>query len=132
MLLRRDLPNAATGTVSESYPHLIIEGFTTPLGKRVAKILAHLFPPREVVGPETPAAKLGNRVVTFRNEGDAIEVRHHVWVRSGYDSVELSEVGPRMTMRLFELRGGTLENKAGDKEWSLTQYTRTGRKKDYL
>ena len=39
---------------------------------------------------------------------------------------------PRMTMRLFEIRGGTLENKDGDVEWHLNQYTRTSRKKNYL
>ena len=130
--LRADLPAAARGTVSESYPHLIFEGFTTPLGHRVCKILKHLFPPREPVGPGSPASKMGSRVVTFRNEGDSIEVRHHVFVRTGREGVELAEVGPRCTMRLFELRGGTLENKEGDKEWSLPMYTRTGRKKDYL
>lgn len=132
VLLRHDLPEASQGTVSESYPHLIFEGFTTPLGKRIARILAHLFPPRDSVGPQTPAQKLGNRVVTFRNRGDAVEMRHHVFVRDGYQSVQLAEVGPRMTMRLFEIRGGTIENKDGDVEWHLNQYTRTARKKDYL
>jgi hypothetical protein len=37
-----------------------------------------------------------------------------------------------MAMRLFEIRAGTLENKEGDVEWHLNQYTRTGRKKEYL
>lgn len=55
----------------------------------------------------------------------------HVFVRTSYDSVELAEVGPRMTMRPFEVRGDTLE-KQGDVEWHRSQYTRTGRKKDYL
>ncbi|RYP56132.1 hypothetical protein DL769_009972 [Monosporascus sp. CRB-8-3] len=90
-------------------------GFTTRLGERVVKILKHIFPPRE---PVTSKAKLGNRVVTFK--------------RTGHDSIELSEVGPRMSMKLFEIRSGTLENKDGDVEWHLNQYTRTSRKKDYL
>jgi U3 small nucleolar ribonucleoprotein protein IMP4 len=126
VVLRADIPNAARGTVSESYPHLIFEGFTTPLGERVVKILKHLFPPREL------NAKTGSRVVTFKNIDDSIEVRHHVFVRTGHQSVELAEVGPRMTMRLFEIRAGTLENKDGDVEWHLNQYTRTSKKKDYL
>ncbi|KAL1957755.1 hypothetical protein VTO42DRAFT_5598 [Malbranchea cinnamomea] len=126
VVLRADIPNAARGTVSESYPHLIFEGFKTKLGARVVQILKHLFPPRE-------AGKVGNRVVTFKNIDDSIEVRHHVFVKTGYRDVELAEVGPRMTMRLFEIRGGTLEkNASGDVEWALTQYTRTSRKKDYL
>ncbi|KAI8190894.1 U3 small nucleolar ribonucleoprotein IMP4 [Colletotrichum sp. SAR 10_75] len=102
------------------------------LGQRIVKILKHLFPPRE---PITNKTKIGNRVVTFVNNEDTIEVRQldsHVFVRTSYDSVELAEVGPRMTMRPFEIRAGTLENKEGDVEWHLSQYTRTGRKKEYL
>ncbi|PYH48417.1 snoRNA-binding rRNA-processing protein IMP4 [Aspergillus saccharolyticus JOP 1030-1] len=126
VVLRADIPDAARGTVSESYPHLIFEGFTTKLGLRVVQILKHLFPPRE-------AGKVGNRVVSFVNKEDSIEVRHHVFVKTGYRDVELAEVGPRMTMRLFEIRGGTLEKgSSGDVEWALTQYTRTSKKKDYL
>lgn len=124
--LRADIPNASRGTVSESYPHLIFENFNSKLGKRVAQILKHVFPPRE------GGKKIGSRVVTFKNIEDSIEMRHHVFVKTGYKSVELAEVGPRMTMRLFEIRSGTLENKDGDVEWRLNQYTRTSRKKDYL
>jgi len=127
VLLRADIPGATKGTVSESYPHLIFDGFTTPLGQRIVTVLKHIFPPRE-----SGAQKLGSRVVTFSNIEDAIEVRHHVFVKTGYKDVELAEVGPRMTMRLFEIRGGTLENKEGDVEWHLSQYTRTAKKKDYL
>ncbi|GLA55282.1 snoRNA-binding rRNA-processing protein imp4 [Aspergillus niger] len=126
VVLRADIPNAARGTVSESYPHLIFEGFKTKLGLRVVQILKHLFPPRET-------GKVGNRVVSFVNKEDSIEVRHHVFVKTGYRDVELAEVGPRMTMRLFEIRGGTLEKgSSGDVEWALPQYTRTSKKKDYL
>lgn len=126
VMLRADIPNASRGTVSESYPHLIFEGFSTRLGKRVMKILQHIFPPRD--GPQ----KVGNRVVTFKNVDDSVEVRHHVFVQTSYREVELAEVGPRMTMRCFEIRGGTLEKDAGEVEWNLTQYTRTARKKNYL
>jgi U3 small nucleolar ribonucleoprotein protein IMP4 len=126
VVLRADIPNAARGTVSESYPHLVFEGFKTKLGARVVQILKHLFPPRD-------PGKLGNRVVTFVNKEDNIEVRHHVFVKTGYRDVELAEVGPRMTMRVFEIRGGSLEkDSSGDVEWALTQYTRTSKKKDYL
>lgn len=126
VVLRSDIPNASRGTVSESYPHLVFEGFTSKLGQRVVTILKHLWPPRD------GDVKTGNRVITFVNREDNVEVRHHVYVRTGYQSVELAEVGPRMTMRLFEIRSGTLDSKEGDVEWHLNQYTRTGRKKDYL
>ncbi|MCJ1432754.1 snoRNA-binding rRNA-processing protein imp4 [Xylographa pallens] len=132
VLLRHDLPAAARGTVSEAYPHLVFENFSTALGRRVVQILKHLFPPRDAVTAATPSQKLGNRVVTFVNREDSIEVRHHVFVKTGFRSVELAEVGPRMTMRLFEIKGGTVEAKEGDVEWHLNQYTRTGRKKEYL
>lgn len=126
VVLRADIPNSARGTVSESYPHLVFEGFNTKLGARVVQILKHLFPPRE-------GGKVGNRVVSFVNKEDSIEVRHHVFVKTGYRDVELAEVGPRMTMRPFEIRGGSIEkNSSGDVEWALTQYTRTSKKKDYL
>ncbi|KAM3441412.1 hypothetical protein MY4824_001536 [Beauveria thailandica] len=129
VVLRHDIPGSVRGTVSESYPHLIFDGFETPLGKRIVKVLKHTFPPRE---PITSKNKMGSRVVTFKNIDDSIEVRHHVFVRTGYDSVELAEVGPRMTMRPFEIRAGTLENKDGDVEWHLSQFTRTAKKKNYL
>jgi U3 small nucleolar ribonucleoprotein protein IMP4 len=114
--------------VSESYPHLIFEGFSTKLGQRICTILKHLFPPREA----TARKNEGNRVITFVNQDDCIEVRHHVYVRTGYDSVELSEVGPRFTMRPFSIKMGTLDNKDADTEWSLSQYTRTSKKKNYF
>jgi len=59
VVLRADIPNSARGTVSESYPHLIFEGFGTKLGQRVVTVLKHLFPPREA------SSKVGNRVVTY-------------------------------------------------------------------
>ncbi|KAF7556222.1 hypothetical protein G7046_g6361 [Stylonectria norvegica] len=129
VVLRHDIPGTVRGTVSEVYPHLIFDGFTSRLGERVCKVLKHIFPPREAITSKKTA---GERVITFKNIEDSIEVRHHVYVRTGYDSVELSEVGPRMTMRMFEIRNGTLENKEGDVEWHLTQYTRTAKKKNYL
>ncbi|KAL2135369.1 hypothetical protein VTI74DRAFT_8781 [Chaetomium olivicolor] len=128
VVLRADIPRSIKGTVSESYPHLIFEGFKTPLGLRIVKILKHLFPPRDPTASKTA----GNRVITFVNQDDCIEVRHHVYVRTSYNSVELSEVGPRFTMRPFSITMGTLENKDADVEWHLSQYTRTSRKKNYF
>ena len=126
--LRADIAAAdKSSKVSEAYPHLIFEGFTTKLGLRIVQILKHLFPPRD--GPH----RVGNRVITFKNNDDTIEVRHHVFVQTTYREVELAEVGPRFSMRPFEIRSGSIEkNSGGEKEWALTQFTRTGRKKSYL
>ncbi|CCE88608.1 Piso0_001380 [Millerozyma farinosa CBS 7064] len=119
--LRHDLPNI--GNASEVYPHLIFENFTTDLGKRVVKILKHLFPPG--------AKKDSSRVITFVNNEDFISVRHHVYVKVK-DNVELSEVGPRFEMRLYEIKLGLMDNQDCDTEWQLRRFTRTANRKNYL
>lgn len=95
-----------------------------------------------------------SRVVTFKLcEGDYISVRHHVFVKTGFNSVELAEVGPRMEMKvmkllllyfrfyiksantivqLFEIKLGLVDNKHADYEWRLANYTRTAKKRDLL
>ncbi|KAF3797384.1 U3 small nucleolar ribonucleoprotein IMP4 [Colletotrichum gloeosporioides] len=136
---RQDLPNALRGNISKSYPpllsvnvltyltDLIFDGFSTELGKRVQRVLQHLFPPRD------SSMKAGNRTVTSKRlEDDSIEVRHHLYVRTGYDQLELSEVGPRVTMRTFSIRNCTLEEREGGVEWQMNHYTRTARKKTVL
>ncbi|CAX40304.1 U3 small nucleolar ribonucleoprotein, putative [Candida dubliniensis CD36] len=119
--LRHDLPNL--GNVSESYPHLIFENFQSDLGKRVVKILQHLFPPG--------VKKDSSRVITFVNNDDYISVRHHVYVKTK-DSVELSEIGPRFEMRLYEIRLGLPDNKDADVEWQMRRFIRTANRKNYL
>lgn len=121
VVLRHDILNG--GNQSEAYPHLIFENFTSKLGERVVTILKHLFP--SGVKKESP------RVVTFKNDGDFISVRQHLYVKTK-NGVEISEIGPRFEMRLYELRLGTLENKDADVEWQLRRFVRTANRKDYL
>ena len=81
-------------------------------------------------------------------------LRHHVFVKTGKKEVQLAEVGPRFEMkrkhslvlpylgnllmcsRLFfsayEIRLGTIEQEAADKEWVLAHYTRTAKKRRFL
>lgn len=120
--LRHDLPEL--GNVSEAYPNLIFEGFGTKLGERVVTILKHLFPPGV-------KKKDSSRVVTFVNNDDYISVRHHVFVKTK-DSVEISEIGPRFEMRLYEIRLGLPDNKDADVEWQLRRFVRTANRKNYL
>lgn len=90
VVLRHDITSHTTSTVSEQYPHLIFEGFSSKLGARVQNILKYLFPvPREE----------SKRVMTFQNENDFISFRHHVFVKNSHKDVELAEVGPRFQMR---------------------------------
>lgn len=49
--------------MSEAFPHLIFNNFTTPLGERVVTILKHLFPVPKIDS---------KRVLTFNNEGGVI------------------------------------------------------------
>jgi U3 small nucleolar ribonucleoprotein protein IMP4 len=66
VILRHDVASNASSTVSEQYPHLIFEGFSTKLGERVMGILRALFPvPKEDA----------KRLMTFANENDFISFR---------------------------------------------------------
>lgn len=121
VVMRHDIQNA--GNMSEAYPHLIFDNFTTPLGHRVVQILKHLFPP----GPKKDIA----RVITFANRHDYISVRQHVYVRTR-QGVELAEVGPRFEMKLYNLTLGTVDNKDADTEWQYRGFVRTANRKDYL
>lgn len=75
-VLRHDIGDKAQiGTVSEAYPHLIFDNFTSKLGERVSGILKHLFPP--------PKAE-SKRVMTFANQVGlqerSIEEQYHYWL----------------------------------------------------
>lgn len=63
VVLRGDIPGSLRGTVSEQYPHLVFEGFSTRLGERTAKILKNMFPPMDPLANKT---KSNGRVVTFK------------------------------------------------------------------
>ncbi|CAM9824517.1 unnamed protein product, partial [Sphacelaria rigidula] len=97
-VLRHDI--ADRGPVSEVYPHLILENFSTPLGQRVADVLKFLFP---VPKAESP------RVMTFANDEDVLSFRHHMYEKRSGKEVVLNEVGPRFEMQLYQLRLGTLD-----------------------
>lgn len=120
--LRHDIPDI--GTAPQAYPHLIFHNLTSKLGERLTKILKALFPvPTEV----HTASNKGIRTITFANEGDFVSFRHHLGIKTGKDEVQLSEVGPRFEMRLFQIRLGTAENGNADVEWRLATYERRGR-----
>lgn len=64
--LRHDINSYKSSTVSEQYPHLIFENFSSKLGERVRDVLKFLFPvPKED----------SKRVMTFANENDFISFR---------------------------------------------------------
>ncbi|PLW15798.1 hypothetical protein PCANC_17251 [Puccinia coronata f. sp. avenae] len=123
VVLRHDVPSGSTSTVSEQYPHLIFDGFSSQLGQRIMSVLKYLFPvPREE----------STRVMTFQNQSDFVSFRHHVFVKSSHKEVQLAEVGPRFDLRAYEIRQGTVEQKEADVEWVLRPYQRTARKRKQL
>ncbi|KAF9568967.1 Brix-domain-containing protein [Agrocybe pediades] len=120
--LRHDIGSYKNSTVSEQYPHLIFENFTSKLGERIRDVLKFLFPvPKED----------SKRVMTFANEDDFISFRHHVFVKTGRE-VQLAEVGPRFEMKPYEIRQGTIEQNEAEREWVLSHYTRTAKKRSVL
>ncbi|KAG8750191.1 snoRNA-binding rRNA-processing protein imp4 [Ceratobasidium sp. 428] len=121
--LRHDIASYGQSTVSEQYPHLIFEGFSSQLGRRVMDALRYLFP---VPKPDA------TRVMTFANENDFISFRHHVFAKTSHKEVQLAEVGPRFEMKPYEIRQGTIEQATADKEWVLSHYTRTAKKRRQL
>ncbi|TFL02706.1 Brix-domain-containing protein [Pterulicium gracile] len=121
--LRHDIASYKESTVSEQYPHLIMENFTSTLGERVRDVLKFMFPvPKED----------SKRVMTFSNENDFISFRHHVFVKVPPRQIQLAEVGPRFEMKPYEIRQGTIEQKEAEKEWVLAHYTRTAKKRSVL
>lgn len=122
-VLRHDLHDPPAAPMSEAYPHIILNNFSTDLGRRVGNILKCLFP---VPKPDS------QRVVTFSNDRDFISFRHHMYSKVSHDAVQLHEVGPRFEMRLYQIRLGTLEQKEADTEYVLRPYQNTASKRQVL
>ncbi|XP_045524688.1 U3 small nucleolar ribonucleoprotein protein IMP4 [Pieris brassicae] len=121
VVMRHDIPDI--GPMSEQYPHLIFHNFKTDLGIRTMSILKYLFP---VPKPDS------KRVITFANNDDYICFRQHTHKKAGKE-IELSEVGPRFQMKLYEIKLGTLEAlEAADTEWALRPYMNTAAKRRFL
>ena len=95
VVMRHDIENS--GTMSEAYPHLIFDNFTSNLGKRCVNILKYLFPvPKED----------SKRIITFSNKEDYISFRHHSYKKAAdhKNDVELTEVGPRFELKCKRFR----------------------------
>lgn len=122
VIMRHDIPDI--GTMSEQYPHLIFHNFKTKLGERVMNILKYLFPvPKED----------SKRVISFANHDDYVCFRHHMYKKTQGKNVELTEVGPRFQMKLYEIKLGTLDaESAADTEWALRPYMNTSHKRRFL
>ena len=120
-VLRHDIEDCSS--MSEAYPHLILNGFETKTGERIGNVLKCLFPSPRI---DT------KRVVTVSNDNDFISFRHHMFAKEGPEKVALSEVGPRFEMRLFQLKLGTMDMKDAENEYVLRPYQNTAKKRKTL
>jgi U3 small nucleolar ribonucleoprotein protein IMP4 len=126
-VLRHDIKDRKVGTMSEAYPHLVFDNFSTPLGTRTQSILKYLFPV-----PKTDA----RRVMTFANRDDTVSFRHHTFKKAGGKGdggeVDLAEVGPRFEMKLYQIRLGTIDMTEAENEWVLRPYMNSAKKRKVL
>lgn len=122
VVLRHDVDDGLD-SVSEAYPHLIFNNFSTKLGERVTNILKHLFPVPKVES---------KRLVTFSNKDDMISFRHHTYEKESHKEVNLTEIGPRFEMKLYQIMLGLINQKEATKEWVLRPYMNTAAKRKAL
>ncbi|RCV29988.1 hypothetical protein SEVIR_6G056000v4 [Setaria viridis] len=125
VVTRHDIKDRkAMGKMSEAYPHLVLDNFSTKIGERTATILKHLFP---VPKPDS------KRIITFANRDDYISFRHHVYEKpGGPKSIDLKEVGPRFELRLYQIKLGTVEQDEAQSEFVLRPYINTAKKQKTL
>lgn len=125
VVTRHDIKDRkAMGKMSEAYPHLILDNFTTKTGERTANIMKHLFP---VPKPES------KRLITFANRDDYISFRHHIYEKhGGPKSIDLKEVGPRFELRLYQIKRGTMDQSEAQNEFVLRPYMNTAKKQNSL
>ncbi|KAL8443366.1 hypothetical protein Emed_006890 [Eimeria media] len=121
--LRHDLPDKPAN-MSEALPHLVFHNFTSRVGQRVSSILKYLFPPSRAAS---------QRVHAFVNLNDSIHFRHYTWTDTRKKpkasstseeeekprGLELTEVGPRFTLKPFRIELGTVEMRDLESEWAL-------------
>ena len=117
---RHDIGKEAAGNASEAVPHLIFHDFASTLGLRIKTMIQRLFP--------APKAD-SKRVLTFFNRDDVVSFRHHVYSKSNGGGTSLQEVGPRMEMRPYEIRLGTLDQAHAETEWALRAYTNNAKRR---
>jgi len=120
-VLRHDIPECTPA--SQAHPHIILDGMSSKTGRRIATILQALYP---VPRPES------KRVITYANRNDFISFRHHMYEKNSKGKVEIKEAGPRFEMQPYEVRLGTIDQEAAEKEWVLRPYQNTSRKRQAL
>eukprot|EP01084_Bolivina_argentea_P249159 416976_1 len=128
VICRHDLPKHSLANISEQIPHLIFNNFTTLLGQRVTRIIKYLYP---VINHKNKL-KI-RRVISYSNVNDFIIFRHHVYRKVNQNQdIDLIEIGPRFTMRLYQIKLGTIDQKEAATEWVLRPHFNTAWKRKAL
>lgn len=115
------------GKPTSHIPEIILNNFSTRLGRRVGRFLGSFF-------PHEPQLE-GRQVVTFHNQRDFIFVRHHRYIyrkESAKVRARLQELGPRLTLKLKWLQEGMFNTQFGEYEWIHKRGQMTNKKKFHL
>lgn len=107
------------GRKTDHKPEILLNNFTTRLGRRIGRFIGSLF-------PQTPQFQ-GRQAVTIHNQRDYIFVRHHRYIFEQSEkkkedgskpvAARLQELGPRFTLRLRWLQDGVFDSHFGEYEW---------------
>lgn len=108
------------GRATDHTPELILNNFSTRLGKTVGRLFQLIFPQ----DPEL----VGRQVITLHNQRDYIFFRRHRYVFRNEEKVGLQELGPQFTLKLRRLQKGL----RGDTVWEHRPDMERDKKKFYL
>ncbi|SCU82111.1 LANO_0B05138g1_1 [Lachancea nothofagi CBS 11611] len=108
------------GRATSHIPELILNNFSTSLGKTVGKLFQSIF-------PQNPDFE-GRQVITLHNQRDYIFFRRHRYVFRNEEKIGLQELGPQFTMKLQRLQHGIKE----ETEWEHSTDMDKEKKKFYL
>eukprot|EP01061_Rhynchopus_euleeides_P026162 TRINITY_DN42827_c0_g1_i1.p1 TRINITY_DN42827_c0_g1~~TRINITY_DN42827_c0_g1_i1.p1 ORF type:complete len:357 (+),score=151.55 TRINITY_DN42827_c0_g1_i1:131-1201(+) len=107
VLFNSEIKNA--GVRTEHYPELLLRGFSTRLGKRVARQFTAMFPQLK--------DEKGRNVAVIHNHRDFMFIRNYRYMYESTEAVRLQETGPRFTLRLKSLQAGLFNPRFGEFEW---------------
>lgn len=122
--LGQEMKGGATCNASHN-PELILNNFTTRLGRRLGRQLAALF-------PQAPDFR-GRRTVTFHNQRDFVFFRHYRYnFKDNGEKCKLQEIGPRFTLKCRYVQHGTFDAKNGEYEYIWRPDSQVSRKKFFV
>lgn len=124
VIMRHDIASKnELGKTSNVHPHLIFDGFNSALNIRIKCILQHLFP---------LAKATGKRTIAFINQYEQISFRHHVYrSTNSLDTLQLTEIGPRLDLKLYQIRLGIIGPLKGDLEWVIKSTRRNAQQLEH-